>query len=45
LQGEPLAEAVMLPRQPLQIWLEHIAEPLACYDNAVVREALEGLWT
>jgi len=35
----------MLPRQPLQIWLEHIAEPLACYDNAVVREALEGLWT
>jgi len=45
LRGEPLAEAVVLPRQPLQIWLEYIAEPLACYDNAVVREALEGLWT
>jgi len=45
LQGQPLAEAVEWPRQPLQIWLEHIAEPLARYDNPVVREALEGLWT
>ena len=39
------AEPVVLPRQPLQIWLASLAEPLARYDNPVVREALEGLWT
>ena len=39
------AEPVVLPRQPLQIWLTSLAEPLARYDNPVVREALEGLWT
>ena len=45
LRGEPLAEAVERPAQPIQTWLASLAEPLARYDNPVVREALEGLWT
>jgi hypothetical protein len=33
------------PAQPIQAWLARLAEPLACYDNTVVLDALWGPWT
>jgi hypothetical protein len=45
LRSQALADAVQWPAQPIQAWLARLAEPLARYDNAVVLEALRGLWT
>lgn len=45
LRRQALADAVQWPAQPIQAWLARLAEPLARYDNAVVLEALRGLWT
>lgn len=45
LRRQALADAVECPAQPIQAWLARLAEPLACHDNAAVREALRGLWT
>jgi|LauGreDrversion4_2_1035121.scaffolds.fasta_scaffold1489916_2 hypothetical protein len=40
-----LAVAAVWPAQPIQAGLARLPELLARYDNAVVREALRGLWT
>ena len=45
LRSQALADAVVWPAQPIYVWLASLAEPLARYDNAVVLEALRGLWT
>ena len=45
LHSQALADAVVWPAQPIQAWLASLAEPLDRYDNAVVRDALRGLWT
>ena len=45
LRRQALADAVECPSQPIQAWLARLAEPLARYDNAVVLEALRGMWT
>ena len=43
--SQALAGAVVWPAQLIQAWLARLAVPLARYDNAVVLEALRGLWT
>jgi hypothetical protein len=43
--GQVLADAAVRPAQPIQSWLASPAEHLARYDNTVVLEAFEGLWT
>ena len=45
LRSQALADAVVWPAQPIHVWLASLAESLARYDNAVVREALKVLWT
>lgn len=44
LRQLPLAEAVHRPREPLQVWLERLREPLDHDDEDLVRRELEGLW-
>jgi hypothetical protein len=45
LRSQALPDVVEWPAQSIQARLASLAEPLAPYDNPVVREASRGLWT